>query len=89
MRIVVSAFGGLTNLIAIAYAILRILDNAPRARLTLAVATLACMPLTLLSLNLVAEKPVVGCAVWMAGLLLMAVGDIWNSLRRIRRGQSA
>ena len=49
MRIVVSAFGGLTNLIAIAYAILRILDNAPRPRLTLAVATLACMPLTLLS----------------------------------------
>ena len=69
-------FGGLINLLAITYAVLTLLRRAPKARLTVALAVVICMPPTWLSIYLVDAPPDVGHAAWITGLLLMIFGDI-------------
>jgi hypothetical protein len=75
-------FGGLINLLAITYAVLRQLHRTPRGRLTVALALVACMPPMWLSLYLLDAPPYLGHAAWISGLLLMIFGDAWVLGRR-------
>jgi hypothetical protein len=84
-----SGFGGLINPLAIAYAILRYGalrygDAAPRVRRALAIAVLICIPLTWLALYFICtgvagDCPRFGHAVWIVGLLLMVLGEFFDS----------
>ena len=75
-------FGGLINLLAIAYAVLRQLRRSPSGRLKVALALVACMPPMWLSLYLLDAPPYLGHAAWISGVLLMIFGDIWMLGRR-------
>ncbi len=75
-------FGGLINLLAIAYAALRQWRCAPKGRFTIAAALLVCMPPMWLSLYLLDAPPYLGHAAWISGLVLMIFGDIWVLGRR-------
>lgn len=77
-------FGSLINLFAIAYAVLRFFRRAPKARLRLALAILACMPPVWLCLYFLSAAPYVGHAAWIVGLLLAIFGDVWASLLQWR-----
>lgn len=88
-----SAFAGLINPIAIAYAVLRIRDRAARARRFLMISVLICIPITWLSLYIFCDAgdlcPYVGHVAWIAGLLLMIFGDIRSSLPCFWRGKGS
>jgi len=75
-------FGGLINLLAIAYAVLRQLRRYPRGRLTIALALVGCMPPMWLSLYLLDAPPYLGHAAWISGLLLMIFGELYVLGRR-------
>ena len=79
-----SIFGGLINLLAVAYFLLRILGQTPRTQRAAAWAILSCMPPMWISLYLMRETPTIGHAVWIAGLLLMIFDDIRAVLLTIR-----
>jgi hypothetical protein len=69
--------GALINLLAAAYIVLMMPSpRGPKARLAIAVALLACMPLMWLSVYFLGASPYVGHAAWIVGLLLMICGDI-------------
>jgi|SRR5271163_644744 len=82
-----AGFGGLINPLAIVYAFLRFLDVAGTVRRVLAVALVICIVLTWTSLGILctvdALCPLVGHAVWIAGLLLMISGTIIELTKRI------
>jgi hypothetical protein len=69
-------FGGLINLLAIVYFLLRIFGQTLRTQMTVAWAILAFMVPMWVSLYLMHAKPFVGHAVWILGLLLMIFQDI-------------
>lgn len=69
-------FGGLINLLAVAYFLLRIFGKAPRTQRAAAWAILGCMPPMWISLYLIGAIPSIGHVTWIAGLLLMILDDI-------------
>ncbi len=69
-------FGGLINLLAIAYVLLRIFGQTPRTQKAVAWAILICMPPMWISLYLIGEVPSIGHVIWIAGLLLTVYDDI-------------
>jgi hypothetical protein len=71
-----SIFGGLINLLAVAYFLLRIFGQTPRTQRAAAWTILGCMLPMWISLYLMGATPSIGHAVWIAGLLLMVFEDI-------------
>ncbi len=69
-------FGGLINLLAVAYFLLRIFGQTPRSQRAAAWAILGCMPPMWISLYLIGAIPSIGHVIWIAGLLLMVFDDI-------------
>ena len=69
-------FGGLINLLALAYFLLRIFGQTPRTQRAAAWGILVCMPPMWISLYLIGEMPSIGHVIWIAGLLLMVYEDI-------------
>jgi hypothetical protein len=69
-------FGGVMNPLMIAYVVMRSLNSGLKARLTIALSILVCVPPMWLSLYLMGHRPYFGHAAWIAGIGLMILGDI-------------
>lgn len=69
-------FGGVINLLVIAYFLLRIFGQTPRTQKAAAWAILGCLPPMWVSLYLMGAIPSIGHAAWIVGILLMVFEDI-------------
>jgi hypothetical protein len=83
---ILAVFGGLINPIAIAYAVLRIRDRASQVRKVLALAGVAFIPITWLSLSEMELGVMVGHVLWITGLFLIffPARTLWPAIHDAR-----
>src|ERR1017187_2731246 len=76
-------FAGIINPLAIAFVVLRHRNRAPKTRRVIALAVLACIPITWLFLSDMELGIRVGHVVWIAGLLLILfpARTLWPTVR--------